>query len=164
MSPTARTLKMLRDDGYFAQVVEYWNSFAYGPPKTLGDEVDKMYREQAEAAARLGETVDVDPEDLLRLLQKPNPGKRVDLFGVIDVVAVCPSIPGVLGVQTTSGSNVSARLAKMRHNSAVRAWLEARNRLVIHGWKKYAKKVDRKNWRVREHEVTLADLELEAPF
>ena len=28
MSPTARTLKQLRDDGWLCQVVEHWNSFA----------------------------------------------------------------------------------------------------------------------------------------
>ena len=119
MSPTARTLKLLRDQGYFAQVVEHWN---------------------------------------------PHVHRRVDLFGVIDVVAVSGDVQGVLGVQTTSGDHVSHRLAKMRQNAAVEAWLQAGNRLVVHGWKKYKKPVDRKYWQCREEVVTLDHVRVEVPW
>lgn len=90
-SPTQRTLKSLRDDGYTAEVVEKWNAFA-------------------------------------RI--------RQDLFGIIDIVAVKPGIAGVLGVQTTSYSNVSARIKKALENKILPIWVGAGNRFVVHGWKK----------------------------
>ena len=113
MTPTSRTLKLLRDQGYHAQVVERFCSHTK---------------------------------------------RRVDLFGVIDIVAVTGDVPGVLAVQTTSGDNMASRITKMQGNEAVHAWLNAGNRLVVHGWKKYAKRVDGKFWRCREHVVTLEDL------
>lgn len=90
-SPTQRTLKSLRDDGYIAEVVERWNAFA-------------------------------------RI--------RQDLFGIIDVVAVKEGVNGVVGVQTTSYSNVSARIKKALENKALPVWVKAGNRFVVHGWKK----------------------------
>ncbi len=90
-SPTVRTLKHLRDNGYVAEVVEKWNAFA-------------------------------------RI--------RQDLFGIIDVVAVKPGTVGVLGVQTTSYSNVSARIKKSMANKVLPVWVRAGNRFVVHGWKK----------------------------
>lgn len=89
-SPTQRSLKLLRDQGYPAQVVEKWI-----------------------AQAR----------------------KRVDLFGVIDIVAI-DGLPGVLGVQTTTASNIRARVKKASNIPEMVAWLEAGNRLHFHGWKK----------------------------
>lgn len=91
MSPTQRTLKHLRDQGYpLVQVVERWNSFAR---------------------------------------------RRIDLFGIIDVVAVGADI---VGVQSTSGSNVAARVAKITESEALPHLRKANIRVLVHGWTKRA--------------------------
>src|SRR4051812_18103258 len=61
-------------------------------------------------------------------------GIRQDLFGWIDVVAVRPSDPGVIGIQCTTADHVAARVAKARDNEALESWIAAGNRLVVHGW------------------------------
>ena len=61
---------------------------------------------------------------------------RVDLFGWIDIVAVHPGIPGVLGVQTTTASNISARRQKARGIAPLAGWLACGGRLALHGWAK----------------------------
>jgi chemotaxis regulatin CheY-phosphate phosphatase CheZ len=91
VSPTQRTLKHLRDQGYpLVQVVERWNSFAR---------------------------------------------RRIDLFGIIDVVAVGADI---VGVQSTSGSNVSARVTKIMESQALPVLRKANIRVLVHGWTKRA--------------------------
>lgn len=108
-SPTARTLALLRCEGYTAQVVERWN---------------------------------------------PHARIRQDLFGVIDVVAIRADETGVLGIQATSGDNVSARLHKAKDAEALRTWLAAGNRFEVWGWRKV-----KGRWTVRKVPITLADFE-----
>jgi len=103
-SPTQRSLKRLREDGYIAQVVERWNSFAH---------------------------------------------IRQDLFGWIDIVAVHPERPGVLGVQTTTAANAMARLEKAQGNPALLAWLKGGSPLAIHGWAKRGPRGQPKVWTVK---------------
>lgn len=103
-SPTQRTLALLRAEGWTAQVVERWNTFA---------------------------------------------GIRQDLFRCIDVIAVKAG-EGVLGVQATSGSNVSARVAKIQELDEAQAWLEAPARLEVWGWAKQGPRGERKVWTVRK--------------
>lgn len=81
--------------------------------------------------------------------------RRVDLFNFADIVAVKPDTRGVLFVQTTSGSNVSARIAKMKGIAGVGICLAAGNPIVVHGWRKTGKKGKRKTWTLRE--VNFAD-------
>lgn len=107
-TPTQRSLKHLRDQGYLCGITEHWNSFIK---------------------------------------------RRQDLFGFIDIVAISPTESGVLAIQTTSGSNVSARLNKILENEYSQAWLKAGNRIVIHGWAKRGPRGKRKVWTVRELEV-----------
>jgi hypothetical protein len=91
VSPTQRTLKHLREQGYpLVQVVERWNAFAR---------------------------------------------KRIDLFGIIDVVAVGEDI---VGVQATSGSNLSARVTKITASDALPVLRKANIRVLVHGWTKRA--------------------------
>jgi len=107
-SPTQRSLKRLRADGWFVAITERWNPFAKC---------------------------------------------RQDLFGFIDLLCLKEDI--ILAVQTTSGSNVAARLAKMRDNPAVRLWLQSPARkVVIHGWRKIGPRGKVKHWECREIEVT----------
>ncbi len=69
---------------------------------------------------------------------------RQDLFGFIDVL--CLGNNEVIGVQTTSGSNVAARVAKIAAHENVGAVRKAGIRIVVHGWRKDAKG----KWQLRE--------------
>jgi len=88
MSPTARSLKKLRDEGYLANVVER----RYG-------------------------------------------GRLHDLYGFIDILAISPD-GDVLGIQTTSGSNVSARIKKITNHQNVGRVRDANIGIHVHGWRK----------------------------
>ena len=67
----------------------------------------------------------------------PGGGKRRDLFGLVDLIAVKDT--RTMGVQTTSHTNVSNHLTKMTdefhkpflHTLAVAGWI-----IVCHGWRK----------------------------
>jgi hypothetical protein len=83
----------------------------------------------------------------------PGGNIRRDLFGCIDVAAIALDEPGVLGVQATTMRNVSARLAKARALPALRTWLAAGNRFVVHGWAKRGRR-----WRVKTVAVRADDL------
>lgn len=79
---------------------------------------------------------------------------RHDLFGFVDVL--CCRQDSILAVQTTSGANVSARMAKIALLPSVVYWLSnPACRLVIHGWAKRGAKGKRKLWECREVEVVL---------
>ena len=83
------------------------------------------------------------------VVEKIIPGtyRKRDLFGCIDIVAV-HARHGWLLVQTTSGSNVAARLRKCR--SALRGHPALRHAKVeVWGWQKYAKR----GWDVRRETV-----------
>lgn len=89
MTPTQRTLKLLRSQGFAAQVVEQTI------PKTF---------------------------------------IKRDLYGIIDIIAVNATY--TLGIQTTSGSNVAARIRKAIESEHLQLWLSAPNRrFLIHGWR-----------------------------
>lgn len=78
---------------------------------------------------------------------------RQDLFGICDIVAIKEDQPGIMGVQTTSGSNVSARITKCMESPSLAIWLKAGNRFVIHGWAKRGARGERKLWDIRIHEL-----------
>ncbi len=93
----------------------------------------------------------------------PMTRRRLDLYGFIDIVAIdsAGALPGVLAVQATSTSNMSARLQKICTECAdeARAWLQTGNRIEIHGWAKRGAKGKRKLWTLRRHTVELPELE-----
>lgn len=60
--------------------------------------------------------------------------RRYDLFGFIDLLAIRRG--ETLAVQTTSASNVSARVRKIAEHENVGAVREAGWRIVVHGWGK----------------------------
>lgn len=62
--------------------------------------------------------------------------KRYDLWGFADLLAIRPG--EVLAVQTTSGSNVSARVRKIGDSDLVGAVRDAGIRIHVHGWRKGA--------------------------
>lgn len=96
---------------------------------------------------------------------------RVDLFGAIDILALGHDENGrmeLLAVQTTSGSNVAARVAKIQSLDAMRLWVESGNRLVVHGWSKKARPwkpdekrvgVRAKRWELRERWIVREDFQ-----
>ena len=86
---------------------------------------------------------------------------RKDLYGFIDIVALKENTPGLLGVQTTSGSNVSARITKIRANPLHRLWLSCGNRIQVHGWRKLTRGFSRPTWQCQITDIenqTLEDL------
>jgi hypothetical protein len=106
MTPTQRSLAMLRDGGYLPAVVEHWNAYA-------------------------------------RI--------RQDLYGCIDIVAIHPLKPGVLAIQTTTKSNMAARLEKIKTVPAVKIWLAAQNSFKIHGWYKKEGRWFCSIWAIDDH-------------
>jgi carbonic anhydrase len=101
-SPTQRSLKHLRDQGYTVAIVEHWNGFV---------------------------------------------NKRFDLFGFIDLLALRGD--ETLAVQTTSYSNVSARVKKITNHENVAAVRDAGWSIHIHGWHKVGR-----FWQVREVDLS----------
>jgi hypothetical protein len=89
------------------------------------------------------------------VVERWNPHARIrqDLFGVFDLVAIRAGLVGVLAVQTTSASNLSARRRKLVECPAVRTWLQAGNAVELHGWAKR-----RGRWQCRRERMTLTDL------
>ena len=82
--------------------------------------------------------------------------RRIDLFGVIDLVAVRPG--ETLGVQATSGANAAARVTKAKACDGLRAWLEAGNAFQVIGWRVLKRGEKRPTWRPQIVPVTLEDL------
>ena len=80
--------------------------------------------------------------------------KRRDLFNIFDVVAVRPDFTGVLGLQITSWSNVSARLNKIKTSPEALAWLNRGNQIEIWGWKQKSNK----RWEAKRKEVHVYEL------
>jgi hypothetical protein len=78
--------------------------------------------------------------------------KKSDLFGFLDVVAVRDG--EILGIQATSGSNVSARIAKIRAAAELPIVLSSGMRIAVWGWAKRGKRNKRKVWTLREEVVT----------
>jgi hypothetical protein len=70
--------------------------------------------------------------------------KRKDLFGFIDIL--CLGADGsIVGVQSTSASNVAARITKIAESPLVGRVRQAGIRIVVHGWRKV-----KGRWQVRE--------------
>lgn len=83
---------------------------------------------------------------------------RQDLFGFIDILCIRGN--ETMGVQTTSGDNMSHRLAKILALPAARAWRSSQTRrLQVHGWRKVGPRGKRKVWECRIREVTLEDFD-----
>lgn len=88
----------------------------------------------------------------------PHSRTRRDLFGFIDIVALHPDL-GTIGVQATSTGNVNARIKKILEIPEATLWLRAGNKILVAGWKRYKKPVDRKYWRPTLKEITLDDFD-----
>ena len=74
---------------------------------------------------------------------------RQDLYGFVDILAVKPG--ATLAVQTTTASNVAARVAKIRESPHLARVLAAGWRVEVHGWARPTKTI--RVWRQRVVEV-----------
>lgn len=70
------------------------------------------------------------------VVEKWNPHAKIrqDLFGIIDIVVIRGE--ETIGVQSTSYSNVSARVRKIAESEHIGALRDAGWRIVVHGWRK----------------------------
>ena len=175
-SPTSLTLRYLREQGCLAQVVERW--VPTRDPESEGYRKGMLagaaeLRRLIELAALSQDVLRHAAEVIERAAPAPtqgSPGRRVDLFGLIDILCL-DGQPGCLGVQCCAYSGVSAHLKEIREGvvklpaagkacpvvmqkvEMARRWLSAGNRLSIFGWRK----VDGK-WTPRIVEITTDSL------
>lgn len=108
-SPTERSLKILRNEGWTAQIVERWN---------------------------------------------PHARVRQDLFGFVDIIAFARDKRPLL-VQTTTASNLAARVAKIRSIEAAAEALRSGFDVQVHGWRAPTK--TRRTWLVNVLNMTIEE-------
>jgi hypothetical protein len=131
LSATQRTLRALRERGQECAIVEKWNAF--GGSNTKDETGEK----------------------------KKRPGIRVDLFGIIDVLALDPQ-RGVVGVQSC-GSSFSEHFRKLTEEKCQETinWLSTPGtKLEIWSWRKVKLQRGGKamRWSPRIREITLEDV------
>ncbi len=74
---------------------------------------------------------------------------RQDCFGFIDLIAIRER--QIIGVQTTTSDNMSARIAKIRELDTPALWLAAGGIIHIHGWAKKGARGKRKVFVLRQY-------------
>jgi hypothetical protein len=86
----------------------------------------------------------------LAIVEHWNPFARVrqDLFGFIDILAINDD-GEVLAVQTTSYTNISARVKKIAENEHIGRVRKANWRIEVHGWRKI-----KNRWEVKVVDVS----------
>lgn len=85
--------------------------------------------------------------------------RRVDAFDFIDILALKLGSPGVLGVQTTTTSNMGARVRKAKIIPEMKLWIQCGNPLWIIGWSKKGPSGKQKLWTASIKELTVDDLD-----
>lgn len=85
----------------------------------------------------------------VQVVERWNPHARIrqDLFGFVDILALCGA--ETIAVQSTSWTNVPARARKIAESEHLPAVREAGWRILIHGWRKN-KKTNRYELRVQD--------------
>jgi hypothetical protein len=90
-------------------------------------------------------------------------GQRQDMFGIIDIVSLCP-IRGIIGVQSC-GNSFSEHWRKLTEEKAdiTHEWLSCGGKLYIYSWRKVKKRRGGKQmiWHPRIKEITLEDVDCE---
>lgn len=64
----------------------------------------------------------------------PYSRRTEDAFSIFDLLCIHPAYKGVMGVQTTSKANMSARAKKIRGSVSGQIWRTSENRTEVHGW------------------------------
>lgn len=72
---------------------------------------------------------------------------RQDLFGFIDVL--CLGDDEIIGVQTTTKSNMNARIKKISDHENVAAVRKSGMRILVHGWYK-----EKGRWKFNEVDIS----------
>jgi hypothetical protein len=78
---------------------------------------------------------------------------RIDLFGAIDIIACRRGEPRVLGIQATTLSHLSDRLAKARESAELAVWLTCA-RFEVWAW--FLNRAGR--WRFKRAELVAGDV------
>ncbi len=84
---------------------------------------------------------------------------RQDLYNFADIVAIHPEKLGVLAIQTTSGSNASARRKKILDNPIVKIWLLGGNKVEVWSWAKQGPRGKRKVYTLKVTAIKLEEYE-----
>lgn len=82
-----------------------------------------------------------------KFVRFPPPGHRVDLFGVIDIVALVPG--AILGIQASTGKGHAAHRTKILASSKAREWVARNGRLELWSWALQGARGQRKRWTLR---------------
>lgn len=96
-------------------------------------------------------------QNVEQFVRFPPPGHRLDLFGVIDIVAIAPagavapsSNCNTIGIQATaSAAHHAHRRDKILAEPRAKAWVEAGNGLELWSWSKRGDRGARKLWTLR---------------
>src|SRR5216683_2863225 len=80
----------------------------------------------------------------------PPPGHRLDMYNLMDLVAIKSDVNGVLGIQCCADSGISAHVKKALENPYLSVWKGAGNGFRIWGWGKKGERGKRKVWTLRE--------------
>jgi hypothetical protein len=105
-------------------------------------------------------------QNVEQFVRFPPPGHRLDLFGVIDIVAITPATfdvvlihgqqPRLIGHGQTIGIQATASAAHHAHRRdkilaepRAKAWVEAGNRLELWSWSKRGDRGKQKRWTLR---------------
>jgi hypothetical protein len=96
-------------------------------------------------------------QNVEQFVRFPPPGHRLDLFGVIDIIAIVPalavaamSLRTTVGIQATaSAAHHAHRRAKILAESRAKAWVEAGNGLELWSWSKRGDRGAHKLWTLR---------------
>lgn len=107
MTPTQRTLKIMRERGWIAEVTERWI---------------------------------------------PGANIRKDLWSFCDVLCLHPESGEILAVQTTSASNMSARVKKIVECDLTAIVRKCGIGIHVHGWVAPGK--NKRRWTVREKDLS----------
>ena len=88
----------------------------------------------------------------------PQARRRIDLFGVIDILAL-DGEPGCIGIQATTGSNHASRRKKALAEPRLLLWLRAGNRFEVWSWRKGANG----RWTLRSEPIEKGDVRFRSP-
>jgi hypothetical protein len=101
---------------------------------------------------------------LVAVAERWNPHAKVrqDLFGFADLIAIKGN--ETLAGQTTTGSNLTHRLEKIRNSPSATQWLVSpHRRIAIRGWRKIGLSGRSKTWHCRDILLNGAQSEGEQP-
>lgn len=93
------------------------------------------------------------------IVEKWNPHARIrqDMFGGIDIVAI--RFGETCGVQACRNADLAEHRTKLFEEPRMREWIEAGNRLLLHGWAMKGARGERKLWTLREQELRVGDFD-----